>query len=439
MMKPALERITSWISSCVSYCLGSADDNRYQQQEHVQEKGQPICSASILYKMLTRHADIKDINICHTQPQLIQPMRLSIFNSNSPPHPSGPRPSLQRPQRTHSLPPHAMERNSIKTLPSRRSSLRASIPFRRKSTAGPIRISAPSDFRRVQSSTVPECSGPKNRPFQFRVQFHPLELSIYNAPGHWLSDLPSFDDFNFENEDDVVKRPQKTLSFPMASSLPHRSASTASYSLPRKPVGSGISRRTSSATTFEHWPSSTANTSNPLIPHFATINRSSTTRPHTSAVSGRENIPLPRIRTLQNRPTLRTEMLSIHNTSPTSPPPPASTITETSSSPTSPSKSGLRRHSRTRTLSGSTLASCCTQAQAQTQSSSACKHVSSPSMNTEDIPTSTSGSSALEKGSDASLVAARPCTAAGAGAVDDRIVHPTIYEGEQMVHNYGLI
>lgn len=367
-------------------------------------------------------------------------MHLSIYNNNSPPHPPGPRPPLQRLQRTHSLPPYAMQRYSIRNLPSRRSSLRASIPFRRKPTAGPIQISAPSDFRRVQSSTVPECSGPENRLFQFQVQFQPLELSIYNAPGHWLSDLPSFDHFNFEDEDGVVKRPQKTLSFPMASSLPRRLTSTASYGLPRKPVGSGISRHTSSATTFEHWPSSTVNTLNPLIPHFATINRSSNTRPLTSAVSGRDNIPLPRISTLQDRPTSRTQKPSIHNTSPiSSPPPPTSTITETSSSPTSPSKSGFRHHSRKRTLSGSTLASCYTQAQTQTQPSSAYKHVSSSSVNTEGIPTSTSGSSALEKGSDTPLVAARSCTAAGAGAVDDRIVHPTIYEGEQMVHNYNFI
>ena len=89
-------------------------------------------------------------------------------------------------------------------------------------------ISAPTDFKKVQSGRI----SPSRRPQPFR----PLQLSIY-LPGNELPDLPTFWN-NDEEEDDVgVERPTKALikskSDPMLLRRP-----SSSFSIPRKPLPS---------------------------------------------------------------------------------------------------------------------------------------------------------------------------------------------------------
>lgn len=295
--------------------------------------------------------DIKrEMQICHTQPHLVPPMRLVVYDDlpNSP----------IQPRRASRLPSRMMMDG--KNLVSRASSIRTSMSIRRKSgihappPPAPVRISAPSDFRRVQSSSAIGINPNDNND---TFQFQPLELSIYNSSRHQLSDLPSFENFGAEEPDGHIGEAPPVLAclaraFSTASlDVVSRSRrSNASFHLPRKPVGSG-SRRTSSVATLEQWlerqpqPQSqsqaAATSANPLIPHFASTRPSSSSvthpqpqpshQPHRSTLLDHTTAAPPEPITLQDRPLPHTRSTEENET-----PPPPTTLTTTNTTTTAP-------------------------------------------------------------------------------------------------------
>lgn len=188
------------------------------------------------------------MKICHSQPHLVPPMRLVLYDEL---------PSPASVSRISSFPSWMAEgRNRYSKLSSR-----ASLSYRRKSTTtSRLRISAPSDFRRV------------NPPSARVGQFNPLELSIYKAENR-LSDLPTFDDF-YVGDCLLVSPPSQVLSPVFDRS---RRYTASEHRLRRKPVGSGSSR--SSFAALEPFLDARPEEAllSPLIPHFAT--RSSIVRP----------------------------------------------------------------------------------------------------------------------------------------------------------------
>ncbi|KAL4920128.1 hypothetical protein BDW62DRAFT_22989 [Aspergillus aurantiobrunneus] len=236
-MQRAIEQagsvFTGWISSCLSCLDSSGDDGRAHHQQARKQKGAE-----------------REMQICHSQPHLVPPMKLVVYDDL--PSPGPPRAS--------SFPTWVREES--RNLASRASS-RASMSFRRKSTAA-VRISAPTDFRRV--TTLPPIS-------TVSTEYRPLELG-FQSPANRLPDLPRFSDFKFEEDQPQqvpIARPPKALSFTTDYSYQtrprthHRSSS--SFNLPRKPVGSG-SRRSSLAT-LELLMEKQVPVSHPLIPHFS--------------------------------------------------------------------------------------------------------------------------------------------------------------------------
>lgn len=225
----------------------------------------------------------------NTQPKFVSPMRFDScddeYENEKHLSPLPPLPRLQR----------------DKTM-STGSSISASFSFNRKSTIGPrpstIRISAPSDFRRVQSMTTFPPPQSQSQP-QPKEPNHFLELSIYKNPRHALPDLPSFDNFhvNIGDSESPIKRPQRVFSSPPDSSFPPAISRVsvrntggslsgfASFRLPRKPVGTAPGPRRSSTAAGASWPTARperqrfSTPSSPLIPHFARVQRGSMDRP----------------------------------------------------------------------------------------------------------------------------------------------------------------
>ncbi|PWY89506.1 hypothetical protein BO94DRAFT_490499 [Aspergillus sclerotioniger CBS 115572] len=223
-MKQAIEQagsiFTGWISSCLS-CLSSKGDNEsFHHQQAMKQKGAE-----------------REMKICHTQPHLVPPMNLAGDDDLPSPGP---------PPRVSSLQSWVVEGKARAS----RASNRASISLKRRSTA-PVRISAPSDFRRV-SMFLTEPDG-----------YCPLELS-FTSPGNRLPDLPRFDSYGLD-----ITRPPRALSSAELGRAPHPRSHrpSSSFQLLRKPVGSG-SRR-SSLGAQELLEKHTSTTS-PLIPHFST-------------------------------------------------------------------------------------------------------------------------------------------------------------------------
>ncbi|KAL4874670.1 hypothetical protein BJY04DRAFT_203357 [Aspergillus karnatakaensis] len=234
-MQRAIEQagsvFTGWISSCLFYLDSGGDDDRSRHQQAMKQKGAE-----------------REMQICHSQPHLVPPMKLVVYDDL--PNPGPPRAS--------SFPTRVMEEG--RNLASRASSRV------RKSTA-PVRISAPTDFRRV--TTLPTISTVSSR-------YRPLELN-FQSPANPLPDLPRFE-FGFEQDHShqaPLARPPRALSTMTDFSYQSRSRThrpSSSFHLPRKPVGSG-SRRSSLAT-LELLMERQVPISHPLIPHFST--RSST-------------------------------------------------------------------------------------------------------------------------------------------------------------------
>lgn len=191
----------------------------------------------------------REMQICHSQPHLVPPMKLVVYEDL--PSPGPPRAS--------SFSTWVMEEG--RNMASRASS-RASMSFRRKSTA-PVRISAPTDFRRV--TTLPPISA-------VSTEYRPLELS-FQSPTDPLPDLPRFSDFGIEEDQPQqapIARPPRAFSSMTEASYqtrPRTHRPSSSFNLPRKPVGSG-SRRSSLAT-LELLMEKQVPVSHPLIPHFS--------------------------------------------------------------------------------------------------------------------------------------------------------------------------
>ncbi|KAL4941303.1 hypothetical protein BDV06DRAFT_5670 [Aspergillus oleicola] len=242
-MQRAIEQagsvFTGWISSCLSCLDLSGNDERVRHQQALKDRGAE-----------------REMQICHSQPHLVPPMKLVVYDDL--PSPGPPRAS--------SFPTWVMEEG--RNLASRASS-RASMSLKRKSTA-PVRISAPTDFRRV--TTLPPIStATASR------EYCPLELSIH-SPANRLPDLPRFSDFGIEDgqlQQAPITRPPRVMSTVTDFSYPirrHIHRPSSSFNLPRKPVGSG-SRRSSLAT-LDLLTERQVPIAHPLIPHFSV--RSST-------------------------------------------------------------------------------------------------------------------------------------------------------------------
>ncbi|PYH49224.1 uncharacterized protein BP01DRAFT_73956 [Aspergillus saccharolyticus JOP 1030-1] len=231
-MKQAIEQagslFTGWTDFC-SFCLSSGDDESFHHQQALQRKGAE-----------------REMKICHTQqPRLVPPMKPLAYDADPIPRPL---------PRASTLPAWMVVSKN-----------RASMSLKRKSTA-PMRISAPSDFRRV-SSFLPGAD-----------EFSPLELS-FNVPGRQLPDLPHFDDFPLETDRrSPIARPPRALpgekghlSQPRAQQRP-----SSSFQLPRKPVGSGSRRSSLGAHEYLNAGDRQTSSSSPFIPHFSSHDSATT-------------------------------------------------------------------------------------------------------------------------------------------------------------------
>ncbi|PLB37836.1 uncharacterized protein BDW47DRAFT_35032 [Aspergillus candidus] len=230
---------TGWIHSCL-FCPTGADDDSFHHDRSARQNGAE-----------------REMRVCHTQPHLVPPMKLVVYDDLPSPGP---------PPRVTSLPSWMMDGKDIRaSRASNRTSTisfkkrTSTISFKKRSTA-PIRISAPSDFRRVPLLAT---TTPGNPPA--------LELS-FNTPGYHLPELPQFEDFQLEeNRRQTLSRPAKVLkpadTGRLSQARSHHRASS-SVHLSRKPVGSG-SRRSSLAT-LEHHLERSLPAPSPLIPHFST-------------------------------------------------------------------------------------------------------------------------------------------------------------------------
>ncbi|PLN83670.1 hypothetical protein BDW42DRAFT_184050 [Aspergillus taichungensis] len=244
---------TGWIHSCL-FCPPGADDDSFHHDKSAGQNGMYCYSLNkdesrSQTVVLTRTLGAeREMRVCHTQPHLVPPMKLVVYDDLPSPGP---------PPRVTSLPSWLMDGKDLRE--SRASNRTSTISFKKRSTA-PIRISAPSDFRRVPLFATTTPGSPPT-----------LELS-FNTPGHHLPELPQFEDFQVEeNRRQTLTRPAKVLkpadTGRLSQARSHHRASS-SVQLSRKPVGSG-SRRSSLAT-LEHHLERAPPAPSPLIPHFST-------------------------------------------------------------------------------------------------------------------------------------------------------------------------
>lgn len=236
----------------------------------------------------------REMQVCHTQPHLVPPMKLVVYDDL--PSPGA----------------HHQHRNSLSSWISEgrnlasRASTRASISWKRHSTT-PLRISAPSDFRRVQSFQPPP---------PLPTKYQPLELSIYRS-GNRLSDLPSFDSFQLDEEG----RQRQTLAVPPRALSPTRIHTRRCQSnerplvVSRKPVGSGNRRSFRNSKRLIE-PPQPVRIASALIPHFSIVGPVETLLPEP------ESMPAPvHVRSVsgESRLTLNTEWPSHVNNNARSP------------------------------------------------------------------------------------------------------------------------
>ncbi|PGH16852.1 hypothetical protein AJ79_01496 [Helicocarpus griseus UAMH5409] len=207
MVTALIERAGSglrpWLASCWS-CLWPLGDERAHHRP-VQEMGVE-----------------REMKICHDQPHLVPPMKLTLYDDL---------PSPDRPQSRSSTISHWVAEG--RTLASKATD-RASLSSRRMSRrlSRKPTISAPSDFRRV------------NPPPSRLEPFRPLELSIY-LPGNRLSDLPEFDNFDIDSpnrlEPSQLPKPPPKVFTPIDPSF-SRDPTSPPFKISRKPIGSVLNR-----------------------------------------------------------------------------------------------------------------------------------------------------------------------------------------------------
>jgi hypothetical protein len=182
----------------------------------------------------------REMEICHSQPHLVPPMKLVFYDNLPSPGP---------PPRSSVFSSWMTEGRNLASRTSRP----ASLATWKKPAKRPT-ISGPSDFRRIEHRARPQL-------------FRPLELSIY-SPGNRLSDLPEFEQFQLDRPV-LPTLPPKAYSFHFEASRSAHSGRCQSvpFRLARKPVGSG-SRRSSLAD-VDQLSKREKRLSNPLIPHFS--------------------------------------------------------------------------------------------------------------------------------------------------------------------------
>ncbi|KAK2861473.1 hypothetical protein FQN49_004161 [Arthroderma sp. PD_2] len=125
----------------------------------------------------------EDITVCHDQPRPVEPMKLFLYDNI----PSSPRVDSRG---SYLLPALVNESRSLAS----RASNRASLLLKKNNRRPPVRksaISGPTDFRHLTPGSTPR---------RRRRSFRPLELSIY-VPGNQLPDLPAFENFGLDNFD----------------------------------------------------------------------------------------------------------------------------------------------------------------------------------------------------------------------------------------------
>ncbi|CAI7668757.1 unnamed protein product [Penicillium palitans] len=230
---------TGWIRSCLT-CLPGEDGCQPNQAGNGVER---------------------EMKICHTQPHLVPPMKLVVYNDL-------PSPSVH--QHRNSL---SSWFNDSRNLASRASN-RASMSLKRSSTT-PLKIGAPSDFRRVQSFH-------DHRPQSFHPPppstYQPLDLRIHRS-GNRLSDLPSFEAFQL-NEGSQ----RKTLPRALTTSTGVRDRySQKAFVVSRKPVGSQKRRSLGNVGTLRA--EEPVRTTSTLVPHFSKVTRIEAPLPEAQAAS----------------------------------------------------------------------------------------------------------------------------------------------------------
>ncbi|KAJ5627145.1 hypothetical protein N7528_004572 [Penicillium herquei] len=220
---------TGWIQSCW-LCLSQGRDaeNDAENDEGVQ----------------------REMQVCHSEPHLVSPMKLKLYDDL-------PSPRIHHVRGSLSMSSWLEEGRSLATRASTHASMTMS---RKRHTTTPLKISGPSDFRRVQSYHDP-----------IPTKYQPLQLSIHRS-GNRLSDLPSFDFFQVWDE-----RQYQPLAVPPRALTPpnirhRRCVSTASgFKVTRKPVGSGDNRRSLGNMELTIEPRTPVHVTSPLIPHFSVV------------------------------------------------------------------------------------------------------------------------------------------------------------------------
>lgn len=186
------------------------------------------------------------MTVCHTQPHLVPPMKLVVYDDLPSP-----------------ITPGHQHRNSLSSWINEgrhfasRASTRASMSMKRQSTPlkTPLKISEPSDFRRVQSFQPPRST-----------KYQPLDLRIHRS-GHRLSDLPSFESFQLtDGHRKTLPAPPRALT--VSTGVRDRRCQT-TFVVSRKPVGS--KKRRSLGNLEPLLAEQPIRITSALIPYFSTV------------------------------------------------------------------------------------------------------------------------------------------------------------------------
>jgi hypothetical protein len=215
----------------------------------------------------------REMTVCHTQPHLVPPMKLVVYDDL-------PSPTIPD-QHRNSLSSWINEGRHFAS----RASTRASISMKRQSTPlkTPLKISAPSDFRRVQSfQPAPS------------TKYQPLDLRIHRS-GNRLSDLPSFESFQLKDgKHKTLPAPPRALT--VSTGVRDRRCQTA-FVVTRKPVGS--QKRRSLGNLEPLLAKQPVRITSALIPHFSTVtpveiffNAAQAASPHGISVSEGNSLTL---------------------------------------------------------------------------------------------------------------------------------------------------
>ncbi|KAJ5479222.1 hypothetical protein N7530_004731 [Penicillium desertorum] len=233
---------TGWIRSCLT-CLPGEDGSQPREAGNGVER---------------------EMKVCHTQPHLVPPMKLVVYDDL-------PSPSIH--QHRSSL---SSWLNDSRNLASRASN-RASMSLKRSSTT-PLKIGAPSDFRRVQSfHDHPSQSFHSPPP----PTYQPLDLRIHRS-GNRLSDLPSFETFQLNESTQRKTLPVPPRALTTSTGVRDRYCQKTSV-VSRKPVGS--QKRRSLGNREPLLVEEPVRTTSTLVPHFSKLIPIEIPVPETQAVS----------------------------------------------------------------------------------------------------------------------------------------------------------